>query len=103
MKGDLGVYVLPTPTPTPLPTNPSAISGTKIDRFMILRKLGEGGMGIVYAAYDARLERTIALKVLHGDRNDEDALARFAREAKGLAQISHPNVVQIHNVGSYVS
>lgn len=97
------IFSLPTPLPTPTPTpDPDeALAGAKIGRFLVLRKLGEGGMGVVYAAYDAHLDRTVALKLLGGQRegNDAESLARFEREARALAQLSHPNVVQVHDVG----
>jgi len=67
-----------------------------IGHFAVLRKLGEGGMGVVYAAYDERLERRVALKLIHGDDT-----ARLMREAQALARVSHPNVVQIYEVGTY--
>ena len=66
-----------------------------IGRFAVLRKLGEGGMGTVFAAYDEALDRKIAVKVLHS----ADARARMRREAQALAKLSHPNVVQIYEVG----
>ena len=88
------------PSVTPLPHNsPGGVAGTKIGGFMILRKLGEGGMGVVYAAYDPRLDRNVALKVIHPKRTNAAALSRFIREAKGLGRISHPNVVQVHESG----
>jgi serine/threonine-protein kinase len=58
-----------------------------IGHFAVLRKLGEGGMGVVYAAYDERLERRVALKLIHGDDP-----VRLMREAQALARVSHPNV-----------
>jgi serine/threonine-protein kinase len=67
-----------------------------IGHFAVLRKLGEGGMGVVYAAYDERLERRVALKLIHGDDP-----VRLMREAQALARVSHPNVVQIYEVGAY--
>ncbi|MCA9713163.1 MAG: serine/threonine protein kinase, partial [Myxococcales bacterium] len=82
--------------------------GEKVDRYMILNRLGSGAMGVVYAAYDAELDRKIALKLLHPSRLQADELsasgsarARLLREAKALARLSHPNVVAIHDVGVY--
>jgi len=70
-----------------------------ISHFKILEKLGEGGMGVVYKAEDTRLRRTVALKFI--SRNilgTEEAAARFIREARTAASISHPNVCTIHEV-----
>ena len=74
----------------------------KDHRFTILEAVGEGAMGVVMAAYDPSLDRKVALKLLHrrlhGDSADE-ATARLLREAQAMAQVSHPNVVIIHDVG----
>jgi serine/threonine protein kinase len=64
----------------------------RIGRYAIERKLGEGGMGVVYAARDDRLERTIALKTLSALSEDETARQRLWREAKAAASVNHPNV-----------
>ena len=87
-----------------LPSNvPSAPTGeilpARIGRYAIERKLGEGGMGVVYAARDDRLERTIALKTLSALANDETARQRLWREARAAASVNHPNVCQIYEVG----
>jgi eukaryotic-like serine/threonine-protein kinase len=72
----------------------------KIGRFSILRKIGHGGMGVVYAGYDDRLDRKVAIKLLRHHTGDA-ALHRLAREAQGLARLSHPNVVQIYEIGEH--
>src|SRR5690606_14002911 len=61
--------------------------------------LGEGGMGVVYAAYDEDLDRRIAIKVLRDSYGDAAARERMVREAQAMARLSHPNVVQVHDVG----
>jgi TolB-like protein/predicted Ser/Thr protein kinase len=71
----------------------------RIGRYEIVRKLGEGGMGIVYAARDARLERTIALKTLTPRTDDGTARQRLWREAKAAASVNHPNICQVYEVG----
>jgi len=64
----------------------------------VLRLIGAGGMGQVYAAYDPKLDRKVALKLLHSER-DADGSPRLVREAKALARLSHPNIVTVHEVG----
>ena len=71
----------------------------RIGRYAITRKLGEGGMGVVYAARDERLERSIALKTMSLRANDETARRRFWREARAAASVNHPNVCQIYEIG----
>ncbi len=76
--------------------------GDTIGRFRIEALLGEGGMGSVYRAHDPRLDRRVALKVLHVDAADGDpreALARLLREARAAAALDHPNAVAIFDVG----
>ena len=75
-------------------------SGALLGPYEILSPLGAGGMGEVYRARDARLGREVAVKVLP-DRlaRDPDALARFEQEARGVAALSHPNILAIHDFG----
>ena len=62
--------------------------------YRLLERIGEGGMGVVYAAEDTRLRRKVAIKVLpEGMTSDPERLARFEREARAIASISHPNIV----------
>jgi serine/threonine protein kinase len=69
-------------------------------RYRILDKLGQGGMGAVYKAHDIHLDRDVAVKVLPGHHlNDADAVARFQREARALAKLSHPNIIQAYDSG----
>jgi len=85
------------PVDPPVPT--SAI-GPRIGRYVLLSKLGEGGMGEVFSGYDRELDRRVALKVVRSFRADDDlSQARMRREAQTLARLSHPNVVQVHDVG----
>jgi serine/threonine protein kinase/WD40 repeat protein len=81
----------------------AAIDPMRIGRFPILRRIGRGGMGVVYAAYDNELDRKIALKLLHlREGGDEDAQrGRLLREAKALARLSHPGVVQVYEAGEH--
>lgn len=75
----------------------------QIGRFKVIATLGQGGMGIVYAAEDEKLDRRVAIKVIRDDRLREGVKerARLLREARMQARLSHPNVVQIHEVGEY--
>jgi serine/threonine-protein kinase len=74
--------------------------GDKIDRYKIEAPIGEGGMGRVYRAHDERLDRRVALKVLHPDREEgSDGPARLLREARAAATLDHPNVVAVYDVG----
>jgi serine/threonine-protein kinase len=75
--------------------------GTQLGPYQILAPLGAGGMGEVYRARHSRLEREVAIKVLSEDvARDEHRLARFEREAKAVAALSHPNIVAIHDYGT---
>jgi len=73
----------------------------RVGRFVPLQRLGSGGMGVVYAAYDEQLERKVALKVLLPSRREQDAGGRdrLLREAQALARLSHPNVVTVYEAG----
>jgi tetratricopeptide (TPR) repeat protein len=70
-----------------------------VGRFTVIRLLGEGAMGRVYAAYDDELDRRVALKLMR--RRSESASRRMIREAKALARLSHPNVVTVYEVGEH--
>lgn len=71
-----------------------------IGRYRVLTRLGEGGMGVVYAAYDERLDRKVALKLLRGAwATSREGRERAIREARALARLSHPNVVHVYEVG----
>ena len=72
---------------------------SRIGHYAIVRKLGEGGMGVVYAARDERLERSVALKTISSLADSDTARKRFWREARAAASVNHPNVCQIHEIG----
>lgn len=102
---------------SPLPFRDSAPSGprapgpvsiapgqTLVGRYTVLTRLGSGGMGEVVAAYDSRLDRRVALKLLRYERDagqsQHDLETRMLREAQAMARLSHPNVVAIYDVGT---
>jgi serine/threonine protein kinase/tetratricopeptide (TPR) repeat protein len=71
----------------------------RIGHYALVHKLGEGGMGVVYAARDQRLERTVALKMMSAVGRDDGARKRFWREARAAASVNHPNICQIYEIG----
>lgn len=77
------------------------MKGQKInDRYQIIKTIGEGGMANVYLAYDTILDRNVAVKVLRGDlAQDEKFVRRFQREALSASSLSHPNIVEVYDVG----
>jgi serine/threonine-protein kinase len=77
------------------------LTGEIIDnRYQLLRVVGSGGMATIYAALDVRLDRSVAVKIMHPHlANDEEFVNRFIREAKATAALSHPNIVAIQDQG----
>ena len=70
------------------------------NRYQIIRKIGDGGMAFVYQAKDKLLNRIVAVKVLRPEFvDDKDFLAKFKREAEAVANITHPNIVNVYDVG----
>jgi len=81
------------------------LTGQTIGRYHILEQLGQGGMAVVYKAYDTRLERDVAIKIIRKDAFPAEAheriLQRFERESKALAKLSHANIVKVYDYGEY--
>src|SRR2546430_5237651 len=76
------------------------ISGTRLGRYEIRSKIGEGGMGEVYLAEDTRLHRNVALKILPADlASNHDRMRRFEQEATAAAALNHPNIAHIYEIG----
>jgi serine/threonine protein kinase/tetratricopeptide (TPR) repeat protein len=106
-----GWFTAETPSPGPSAPSENASRGegsgradssglpARFAHYAIVRKLGEGGMGVVYTARDERLQRTIALKTMSSPAGDETARKRFWREARAAANVNHPNICQIHEIG----
>lgn len=70
------------------------------NRYKVLKMLGKGGMAYVYLAFDTILNREVAIKVMKSDMSDDElALERFKREAEAVTQLSHPNIVDVYDVG----
>lgn len=94
-----------TPTPTPLLGETPKSTTSKLDpktitnRYTVVDKLGQGGMGRVYSALDAKLNRVVAIKLLPYDDFTEDQWMRFQLEAKAASKLNHPNIVQILDFG----
>jgi len=82
-----------------------SLVGQSLGRYHVLEQLGEGGMAVVYKAFDTRLERQVAIKIIRRDafppEQLEMVLKRFEREAKSLARLSHPNIVKVLDYGEY--
>src|SRR5438046_9430985 len=81
----------------PLPIGPTCelARGTTLGRFVVLDRIGAGGMGVVYSAYDYALERKVALKLMRADVPPSSTTVwreRLLREAQAMARLSHPNV-----------
>ena len=73
--------------------------GTKLGRYEIRSGLGAGGMGEVYLAQDTKLDRKVALKILHAElASNQDRMRRFTQEAKAASALNHPNIITIHEI-----
>ena len=102
--GDADTLVaLDTPAPKAVDLEESILKD-RLGRFRVLERLGRGGMGVVYSAYDPQLDRKVALKLLRPDVHEglgaEAAKARLLREAQAMAKINHPHVIVVHEVGT---
>ncbi len=102
--GDGGATLAASGGGRPAPHEETIGRGASFGRYTVLGRLGAGGMGVVFAAYDPELDRKIALKLLHPQVGAATAStlgrARLVREAQAMARLSHPNVVAIYDVGT---
>jgi serine/threonine protein kinase len=84
-------------------TDAPLVRGTALGRYLLLDPIGAGGMGVVYGAYDPKLDRKVAIKLLHpsGERSDSKSQGqhRLLREAQSLARLQHPEVLTVLDVG----
>jgi hypothetical protein len=94
-----------TRTGTGLPASaspsPRLERGDSIGRYLVIGIAGVGGMGVVYAAYDVKLDRKVAVKLLRAADSGAERHARVLREAQAMARVTHPNVVPIYEVGEF--
>jgi eukaryotic-like serine/threonine-protein kinase len=98
---DAGLAPPVAPAPSPSPDGARLPGpGARIGKYEIIRELGRGGFGAVFAARDTKLGRKVAIKFLHGELQPED-IERFLREARATARASHENIVVIHDVGEH--
>ncbi|GAH10191.1 unnamed protein product [marine sediment metagenome] len=76
----------------------ATLDGKMVGKYQVLERLGQGGMAEVYKAYHPRLDRYVAIKVLHSYlATGEEFLARFEREARAVAALRHPHIVQVYD------
>jgi eukaryotic-like serine/threonine-protein kinase len=91
-----------TPASGSVPPRAASAAVDRVAQYRIVRRLGEGGMGVVYEAFDERLERPVALKLLRHDGADSTAAARLIREARVAARVVHPLICQVYDLGDSV-
>lgn len=91
---------VPRDTSEPGPVFARVDTAHTIGRFAVLRQIGKGGMGEVWLAYDEALNRKVAIKLLQPKSNHGHGRTRLTREAQAMAQLSHPNVAAVHEVGA---
>jgi len=99
LTADLTVVHDPRPAAPPQ-TGPRATPGTRVGRYLVIEESGRGGAGSVVRAYDPKLQREVALKLLHLGNMSEAARSGLIHEARAMAQLSHPNVVAVFDVES---
>ncbi len=87
------------------PDEPDLAKGTSLGRYLVLDRLGAGGMGVVYLAYDPELDRRVAIKLMRAlvsaSMSPSQGQTRLLREAQAMAKVSHPNVIAVHDVGTF--
>ena len=93
----------PRPDASAAPSEPHLERGATLGRHIVVERIGGGGMGVVYAAYDPALDRKVALKLLRASSfgDPERRRTRLLREGQALARLARPNVVAVHDVGAW--
>src|SRR6476620_6231903 len=79
--------------------NPSALNSALAERYSVEREIGRGGMATVFLAHDLRIDRQVALKILHPELAGVIGVDRFAREVRTMAKLTHPNIVPVIESG----
>ena len=82
----------------PAPVTTAPLPGGSLGRYLVIEELGRGGMGLVLRAYDPKLQREVAVKLLRSGVLDATSEARMIHEARAMAKLSHPNVVAVYDV-----
>src|SRR5262249_39066468 len=77
----------------------TALSPNRLGKYELLKRIGQGGMGVLYLAHDPDLDRDVAIKTIRADFSAADAEQRFTREARALARLKHPNIVRVFDFG----
>src|SRR4051812_26491362 len=79
-----------------------SLVGRTVGRYRVTEKLGEGGMGVVYRAQDARLGRDVAIKLLRAEAAlHPERVRRFSQEARAASALNHPNIITVHDAGEF--
>ena len=100
--GDTDLSLLRAVAAAPAAAPPTKLEGTRVGRYLVEEKIGQGGMGVVYRAHDEALGRKVALKLLPAAlAKDEERKKRFLREARAAAALTHPNVAALYEVAEH--